>query len=88
VKSLAETGCGEGRPIACQRRQIQQEKVDRSILEKHRRHRQCFIERVGREDDQPLELDAPGSCLDRIETSGEVQVSGYPAGSLDLGDDP
>jgi hypothetical protein len=88
VKSLAETGRGETRPIAYQRRQIQQEQVDRSILEKHRRHRQCLLERVGREDDQPFELDAPGSRLDRIETSGEVQISDYPAGSLDLGDGP
>ena len=66
-------------------RQIQQQQVHRSILEKHCRHRQRLLERVGRQNDEPLELNAPGHGLDRIQASGQIQIRRDPAGGLGPG---
>ena len=59
-----------------------------SVLEEHRRHRQRLLERARRQDDQPVQLHAPGHGLDRIQAPGQVQVGGYPARGLGLGDGP
>jgi hypothetical protein len=67
---------------------IQHDEIDRSILEEHRGHRQRLLERIGRDDDQPLEPDASGDRLDRIEASSQIDVRGYPACGLNLGDCP
>jgi hypothetical protein len=64
--------------------QIEYQQIDRPILQKHPRHRQRFLQRVGREDDQPFELNAPGHSFHRIEASSQVQVRGYSTGSLNL----
>lgn len=69
-------------------RQIQNQEIDRSILKEHRGHGQRFLERSRRDHDQPFELDAPGYSLDRVQASSQVQVRGYPARSLGLGDCP
>ena len=66
-------------------RQIQQQQVHRSILEKHGRHRQRLLERIRRQDDEPLELNAPGNGLHRIQASGQIQIRRDPAGSLGPG---
>ena len=86
VQSLAESGRGQTRAIARQRRQVQQQQVHRSVLKKHRRHRQRLLEGVRREDDQPFERNAPSRRLHRIAATREVQVGGYPAGRLSPGD--
>jgi hypothetical protein len=88
VKPLAEDGRGPTRAIARQGRQVQQQQVHRSVLEEHRRHRQRLLESVRRESDQPFESHAPSRRLHRVEAPREVQVGGYPAGGLDLGDGP
>jgi hypothetical protein len=88
VQPLAEDGRGQTRAIARQGRQVQQQQVHRSVLEEHRRHRQRLLESVRREDDQPFERHAPSRRLHRVEAPREVQVGGYPAGGLDLGDRP
>ena len=69
-------------------RQIQNEQIDRSILEEHRGHRQRLLERIGRDHDQPVELDASCDRLDRIEASSQIEVRGYPTCGLGLGDCP
>ena len=66
-------------------RQVQQQQVHGPILEKHGRHRQRLLERIGRQDDQPLELNAPGNGLHRIQASGQIQIRRDPAGSLGPG---
>ena len=69
-------------------RQVQQQQVHRSILEKHGRHRQRLLERVRRQDDQPLELNASSHGLHRIQASGQIQIRRDPAGGLGLGHGP
>ena len=64
--------------------EIQQQQVDGSILEEHRRHGQCLFQRIRRQNDQPVELDAPSHSLDRIQAPGQVQVRHDPAGGLGL----
>jgi hypothetical protein len=85
VQSLAKSSRGETLLIPRQGRKIQQQQVHRSILEEHRRHRQRFLESVRYEDDQPFQRHAPSRRLHRIEATREVQICGYPAGRLDLG---
>jgi hypothetical protein len=84
----AESLCQSGRDsssIQGPGLQVQQQQVHGSILEEHRRHRQRFLERARRQDDQPVQLDAPSHGLDRIQASGQVQVCRDPSGSLGLG---
>ncbi len=78
-----------GRTVGLQRlgrRQIQNQQIDRSILEEHRRHRERFLRRRRNEHDKPFEADAPRHGLHRIQAPGQVQVRGYPARRLDPGD--
>jgi hypothetical protein len=64
--------------------EVQQQQVDGSILEEHRRHGQRLFQRIRCQNDQPVELDAPSHSLDRIQAPGQVQVRHDPAGGLDL----
>jgi hypothetical protein len=43
-----------------------------------------LLGRVGRQDDQPFEPDAPGHCLDRIKAPGQIQIGHDSAGGLGL----
>jgi hypothetical protein len=64
--------------------EVQQQQVDGSILEEHRRHGQRLFQRIRRQNHQPVELDAPSHSFDRIQTPGQVQVRHDPAGGLGL----
>jgi hypothetical protein len=69
------------------RRQIDDEDVDRPGGEEHPGDRQALVEGLGREDDEPVEPDAAGGGLDRIERPGEVQPGDDRAVGLGLGDE-
>ena len=70
------------------RRQVDHEDVDRSGGQEHPRDRQPFIERLWREDDEPVQADAAGGGLHRIERPCEVQPGDDRAVDLGLGDEP
>jgi len=67
------------------RLQVQQQQVDCSILEEHRRHRQRLLERSRRQDDQPVQLDATSHGFDRIQAPGQIQIGHDPACRLGMG---
>ena len=69
-------------------RQVQNQEIDRSILQEHRGHCQCLRERIGRDHDQPFELDTSGDRLDRVEASSQIEICGYPSCGLCLSDCP
>ena len=68
------------------RRQIQEQQIHRAILQEHGRHTQRLVQRVRRQDHEPLELDAPRDGLDRIQAPGQVQIRGDAARRLGLRD--
>ena len=69
------------------RRQVDHEDVDRATGEEHAGDRQAFIKRLGREDHEPVEPDAAGSGLDRIECPGDVHPGDDRTVGLGLGDE-
>jgi len=69
-------------------RQVEDEDVDRAAGEEHPGDRQALVEGLGRQDDEPVEADAAGDGLDRVERSGEVQPGDDRAVGLGLGDEP
>ena len=75
---------GIERPV----RQVQNQEIDRSILQEHRGHCQCLRERIGRDHNQPFELDAPCDRLDRVEASSQIEIRSYPTRCLGLSDCP
>ena len=70
------------------RRQVHHEQVDRPAGEERAGDRQALVERVGGQDDEPVEADAPGDGLDRVERPGEVQPGDDRAVGLGLGVEP
>jgi hypothetical protein len=88
VQPIGQSHRGHAGRIERTDRQIQYQEIDRSILKKHRGHGQRFLERSRCDHDQPFELDAPGHGFDRVKASSQVQVRGYPARGLSLGDCP
>ena len=88
MEPIGQTRRGPSGRIERPVRQIQHEEIDRSVLEKHRGHCQRLLERIGRDDDQPVELDAPSDCLDGIEASSQIEVRRYSTCHLGLGDCP
>jgi hypothetical protein len=79
---------GRGRAGVRTRRKIDDEQVDRSTGKESARDRQALVERLGREDDEPIQADAAGDCLDRIEAPGEIQPGDDGTVDLGLGSDP
>jgi hypothetical protein len=69
------------------RRQVDHEDVDRAGGQEHPGDRQPLVERLGRQDDEPVEPDAPGSGLHRVERPGQVQPGDDRAVGLGLGDE-
>jgi hypothetical protein len=69
-------------------REIEDEDVDRAACEEHAGDRQALVERVRGQDDEPVEPDAAGGSLDRIEGAGEVEPGNDRAVGLGLGDEP
>ena len=85
-RSRSATFAG-GRAGVRARRQVDDEDVDRSGGEEHPGDRQALVERLRRQDDEPVEPDAAGGGLDRVEGPGEVQPGDDRAVGLGLGDE-
>lgn len=66
-------------------RQVDQQEVDRPPLDEHPRHRQAVVDRVGREDDEPIEANPARDRLDRIEAPGEIEPGDDRTARLGLG---
>ena len=79
---------GQARARVRSRGQIDHEDVDRAAGEEHAGDRQALVERVGGQDDEPIEPDAARGGLDRIEGSGEVEPGDDRAVGLGFGDEP
>ena len=75
---------GGGRAGVRARRQVDDEQVDRSAGEQRPGNREALVERVRRQDDEPVEADAAGDGLDRVEGAGEVQPGDDRAVGLGL----
>jgi DNA-binding response OmpR family regulator len=69
-------------------RQVEDEQVDRAAGEQRARDAQPLVEGGRGDDDQPLEPDAAGDGLDRIEAARQVQPGDDRALRLGLGGDP
>ena len=76
---------GPGQPAAGQ---VQHEEVDRPAGEEAPRDRQPLVETLGRDDDEPLEAQASGDGLDRVEAARQVEPGHDRALDLGLGGDP
>jgi hypothetical protein len=79
---------GRGRAHGRSWRKVDHEDVDRAAGEEHPGDREALVEGVGGQDDEPVEADAAGGGLDRIERPGEVQPGNDRAVGLGLGDEP
>ena len=75
-------------PAVGPRRQVDDEDVDRAAGEEHPGDRQALVERLRGQDDEPVEADAAGGGLDRIERPGEIEPGDDRAVGLGLGDEP
>ena len=67
--------------------QVEDEQVDRAAGEKRARDREALVQAGRRDDDQPLEPNAAGDRLDRVEAAREVQPGHDRALRLGLRDD-
>jgi hypothetical protein len=70
------------------RRQVHDEQVDRPTGEERARDRQALVERVGGQDQEPVEAHAAGDGLDRVEASGEIEPGDDRAVDLGLRREP
>jgi hypothetical protein len=68
-------------------RQVDHEDVDRSCGEEHAGDRQTLVERLRRQDDEPIEADAARNGLDGVERVGKVQPGHDRSIELGLGDE-
>jgi hypothetical protein len=66
------------------RRQVDDEQVHRSAGEQRPGDREALVERVRGQDDEPVEANATGDGLDRVEGAGEVQPGDDRAVGLGL----
>ena len=66
------------------RRQVDDQQVDRSAGEQRPGNREAFVERVRRQDDEPVQANAAGDGLDRVEGPGKVQPGDDRAVGLGL----
>ncbi len=75
------SGTGGRRPV----RQVEEQEVDRPPLDERPRHRQAVVDRVGREDDEPIEAHPARDRLDRIEAPGKIEPGDDRTARLGLG---
>jgi hypothetical protein len=68
--------------------QVEEEQVDGPALEERARHRERLLDRGRRDDHEPLEPDAAGDRLDRVEGALEIDVRHDRARGLGLRDEP
>jgi hypothetical protein len=76
-----------GRAGVRSRGEVDHEDVDRSRGEEHAGDRQTLIERLRREDDEPIETDAARGGLHRVERTGQIEPRHDRAIDLGLGDE-
>jgi hypothetical protein len=69
-------------------RQVDEEQIDRAARQQRPADRECLIERVRRDDDEPFETDAASDRFDRVERAREVDPGHDRAGGLGLGHGP
>jgi hypothetical protein len=67
--------------------QVKDEQVDRAAGQERARDRETLVEAGRRDDDEPLEPDAAGDRLDRVEAAREIQPGHDRALRLGLRDD-
>jgi hypothetical protein len=72
----ALTHLGRARGAVEARRQVEDEQVDRAPGEECGGDRQALVEARRRDDDEPLEADAAGHGLDRVECLAKVEPRG------------
>jgi len=87
----AEPICDPGRPIRGGQpaaRQVQHEQVHRPPGEQYATDGQALVERLGRDDDEPLETDATRDGLDRVEAAREVEPGDDRTRDLRFGSEP
>jgi hypothetical protein len=77
-----------GGPSTLRSTQVRDKHVDGPCLEQRSGHREALVEMLGREDDEPLQVDAPGDRLDRIERPRRVEVRHDRSARLRLGTQP
>ncbi len=68
--------------------QVQDEQVHRAPGKQRATDGQALAERLRGDDHEPLQMDAPGDRLDRIETAREIEPGHDGAGRLGLGGEP
>ena len=68
--------------------QVDQQQVDRTAGQQRTPDRKRFVERLGRDDDEPFEADASGDRFDRVERAREVDPGDDRPGGLGLGHGP
>ena len=86
AEPLGDLRLGRARDRA--RRKIEDEDVDRAAGEEHAGDRQALVEGLGSQDHEPVQTDAAGGGLDRIEGPGKIQPGDDRAIGLGLGDEP
>jgi hypothetical protein len=64
---------GGGRARVRPYRQVDDQEVDRPTGQQGSGDRQAFVDRVGGQDEEPVEPDTAGNGLDRVEGSGQVE---------------
>jgi hypothetical protein len=64
---------GGGRTVVRSGRQVDDEEIDGPTGEQGCGDRQALIDRVGGQDDEPVEPDAAGNRLDRVEGTGQIE---------------
>ena len=79
---------GRSRARVRVRRQIEDQDIDRAPGEEHPGDREALVERLRRQDDEPVEANAAGGGLDGIERAGEIEPRHDRAVGLGLGDEP
>ena len=79
---------GRGRAGAGARWQVDHEDIDRAAGEEHPRDRQALVEGIGGQDDEPVEADAAGHGLDRVERASEIEPGDDRAVGLGFGNEP
>ena len=68
--------------------QVEHQQVDRAAGQERARDREALVQAGRRDDDEPLEPNAAGHRLDRVEAAREVQPGHHRALCLGLRDDP
>ena len=68
--------------------QVEDEQVDRATGQERAGDAQALVQAGRGDDDEPLEVDAPGDRLHRVEAARQVEPGHDRAGGLRLGGDP